>query len=119
MTMFHLLEPLFVFPDANVRARLGPEDVQRTVSPLFNFKLCIIICSQEHSEFSCDCCFQIIPFNGLREAQNLLNDNQFFMHRPRRVQNLISVTQSFESIPTPGVEVRHISLFIQASYLRV
>ena len=37
MTVYHLLEPLFIFPDANVRARLGPEDVQRTVSdfPLF------------------------------------------------------------------------------------
>ena len=32
MTVYHLLEPLFIFPDANVRARLGPDDVQRTVS---------------------------------------------------------------------------------------
>ena len=61
----------------------------------------------------------MIPFAVLREAQNLLNDHHLFMHRPRRVQNLISVTMSYEVIPTPGVEVRHIGLFIQASFLRV
>ena len=32
MAVYHLLEPLFIFPDAHVRARLGPDDVQRTVS---------------------------------------------------------------------------------------
>ena len=35
LEIVRLLDPLFIFPDPNVRARLGPEDVQRTVSPLF------------------------------------------------------------------------------------
>ena len=61
----------------------------------------------------------MIPFENLREAQNLLLDHHLFMRRPRRIQNLLSVTMSYEIIPTPGVEVRHVGLFLQASYLRV
>ena len=61
----------------------------------------------------------MIPFVGLREAQNLLNDHQLFMRRPRRVQNIISITMSYETIPIPGVEVRHIGIYIQASFLRI
>ena len=61
----------------------------------------------------------MIPYPALREAQNLLVDGNYFMNRPRRVQNLLSVTQSFESIPTPGIEIRHIGIFIQGSFLQM
>ena len=61
----------------------------------------------------------MIPFLGLREAQNLLQDAGFFSMRPNRVQNLISVTQSYEIINLPGIQLRHITLHIQATFLRV
>ena len=69
--------------------------------------------------YDADFIFKMIPFVGLREAQNLLNDAQVFSNRPHRIQNLMSVTMSYEVIPTPGVEIHHIGIFVQASYLRV
>ena len=63
--------------------------------------------------------FQVIPFAVLREAQNLLHDAGYFSMRPNRIQNLISVTQSLEIIQLPGIQLRHVTLHIQATYLRV
>ena len=38
MDIYQVLSPLFIYPDRSVLARLGPDDVHRTVSyPLFNF----------------------------------------------------------------------------------
>lgn len=61
----------------------------------------------------------MIPFVNLREAQELLQDVGAFSQRPHLVQNLISVTMSNEVLHIPGVILQHITINIQATYLRV
>ena len=61
----------------------------------------------------------MIPFVNLREAQELLQDIGAFAMRPHLIQNLISVTMSNEVLTIPGVILQHITINIQATYLRV
>ena len=61
----------------------------------------------------------MIPFVNLREAQELLQDVGAFSMRPHLIQNLISVTMANEVINIPGVVLQHITINLQATYLRV
>ena len=61
--------------------------------------------------------FQVVPFRGLVQAHALLQDANAFSNGPHVVQNIISLTKSFERVTIPGVTVAHIGIYLQASYL--